>query len=185
MCLKPLYKSYQSQDGLWRPAPQKRGCAFHLSSTSPSQQAPIPAPGNEGTTMKIFGTVNTFDVDQGRGSIKPETGGDNLPFEKSAFKWDIKANPPRPASACPMSSAATATASPSRRTSKRSNRPTELSDWGGSTNLLPLSFVRAAGADQLHPAPPPPRDDLGDILNCFFAQRARSVASCVKGFVMK
>ena len=33
-------------------------------------------------TMKNFGTVNSFDVDQGRGSIKPETGGDNLPFEK-------------------------------------------------------------------------------------------------------
>ena len=44
--------------------------------------------------MKIFGTVNSFDVDQGRGSIKPEAGGDNLPFEKNAFKWDIKAHPP-------------------------------------------------------------------------------------------
>ncbi len=45
--------------------------------------------------MKQFGTVNSFDVDQGRGSIKPETGGDNLAFEKSAFSWDIKANPPK------------------------------------------------------------------------------------------
>ena len=44
--------------------------------------------------MKYFGTVNSFDVDQGRGSIKPETGGDNLHFEKSAFAWDIKAKPP-------------------------------------------------------------------------------------------
>ena len=44
--------------------------------------------------MKFFGTVNSFDNDQGRGSIKPETGGDNLVFEKSAFSWDIKANPP-------------------------------------------------------------------------------------------
>ena len=44
--------------------------------------------------MKYFGTVNSFDIDQGRGSIKPETGGDNLAFEKSAFSWDIKANPP-------------------------------------------------------------------------------------------
>ena len=35
--------------------------------------------------MKFFGTVNSFDVDQGRGSIKPEAGGDNLAFEKSAF----------------------------------------------------------------------------------------------------
>jgi len=45
--------------------------------------------------MKQFGIVNSFDVDQGRGSIKPETGGDNLAFEKSAFSWDIKANPPK------------------------------------------------------------------------------------------
>jgi CspA family cold shock protein len=44
--------------------------------------------------MKNFGTVNEFNADQGRGSIKPETGGDNLPFERSAFQWDIKANPP-------------------------------------------------------------------------------------------
>ena len=44
--------------------------------------------------MKFFGTVNSFDNDQGRGSIKPETGGDNLNFERSAFAWDIKAHPP-------------------------------------------------------------------------------------------
>jgi CspA family cold shock protein len=44
--------------------------------------------------MKYFGTVNSFDIDQGRGSLKPETGGDNLAFENSAFSWDIKANPP-------------------------------------------------------------------------------------------
>ena len=44
--------------------------------------------------MKYFGTVNSFDVDQGRGSIKPESGGDNLGFEGSAFSWDIKATPP-------------------------------------------------------------------------------------------
>ena len=44
--------------------------------------------------MKYFGTVNSFDTDQGKGSIKPEAGGDNLRFEKSAFAWDIKATPP-------------------------------------------------------------------------------------------
>jgi cold shock CspA family protein len=44
--------------------------------------------------MKYFGTVNSFDVDKGLGSIKPETGGENLLFERSAFAWDIKANPP-------------------------------------------------------------------------------------------
>ena len=44
--------------------------------------------------MKNFGIVNSFDIEHGRGSIKPETGGDNLRFEKSAFSWDIKAHPP-------------------------------------------------------------------------------------------
>ena len=42
----------------------------------------------------LFGTVHSFDIDQGRGSIKPEAGGDNLAFERSAFSWDIKATPP-------------------------------------------------------------------------------------------
>ncbi len=42
----------------------------------------------------FFGTVHSFDIDQGRGSIKPEAGGDNLGFERSAFSWDIKATPP-------------------------------------------------------------------------------------------
>ena len=45
--------------------------------------------------MKYFGTINTFDIDKGLGSIKPETGGENLAFERSAFSWDIKANPPK------------------------------------------------------------------------------------------
>ena len=44
--------------------------------------------------MKYFGTVNTFDIDKGRGSLKPETGGDNLGFERSAISWDSKATPP-------------------------------------------------------------------------------------------
>ena len=44
--------------------------------------------------MKYFGTVNTFDIEKGVGLIKPEAGGENLVFEKSAFSWDIKANPP-------------------------------------------------------------------------------------------
>ena len=45
--------------------------------------------------MKFFGIVDSFDIDQGKGSIKPETGGENLSFERSAFAWDIKANPPK------------------------------------------------------------------------------------------
>ena len=44
--------------------------------------------------MKYFGTVNSFDIDKGVGSIKPEAGGDNLAFERSAFSWDTKAKPP-------------------------------------------------------------------------------------------
>jgi CspA family cold shock protein len=38
--------------------------------------------------MKYFGTVKSFDVDQGIGSLKPETGGDELKFERSAFSWE-------------------------------------------------------------------------------------------------
>ena len=45
--------------------------------------------------MKNFGIVNSFDLEHGRGSIKPEAGGDNLPFERSALKWDNKATPPK------------------------------------------------------------------------------------------
>jgi cold shock CspA family protein len=37
--------------------------------------------------MKYFGTVNSFDSVQGQGEIKPETGGDMLRFERSAFSW--------------------------------------------------------------------------------------------------
>ena len=44
--------------------------------------------------MKYFGTVKSFDTVQGHGEIKPEAGGDNLAFERSAFAWDIKAHPP-------------------------------------------------------------------------------------------
>jgi cold shock protein len=44
--------------------------------------------------MKNIGTVNSIDLEHGRGSIKPEAGGDNLPFERSAFGFDIKAHPP-------------------------------------------------------------------------------------------
>jgi CspA family cold shock protein len=44
--------------------------------------------------MKNFGTINTFDADQGKGSLKPEAGGDSLVFERSAFSWDIKVSPP-------------------------------------------------------------------------------------------
>ena len=38
--------------------------------------------------MKYFGTVKSFDVDQGIGMLKPETGGDELKFERSAITWD-------------------------------------------------------------------------------------------------
>ncbi len=38
--------------------------------------------------MKFFGTVKTFDIDKGVGSLKPETGGDDLYFERSAMSWD-------------------------------------------------------------------------------------------------
>ena len=37
--------------------------------------------------MKYFGTVKSFDTVNGHGEIKPETGGDMLRFERSAFSW--------------------------------------------------------------------------------------------------
>jgi CspA family cold shock protein len=37
--------------------------------------------------MKYFGTVKSFDSDKGHGIIKPETGGDELRFERSAISW--------------------------------------------------------------------------------------------------
>ena len=43
--------------------------------------------------MKYFGTVKSFDVDQGIGSLKPETGGDELKFERSAISWDASKAP--------------------------------------------------------------------------------------------
>ena len=38
--------------------------------------------------MKYFGTVKSYDNDMGKGFIKPEAGGEDLRFERSAFSWD-------------------------------------------------------------------------------------------------
>jgi cold shock CspA family protein len=38
--------------------------------------------------MKYFGTVKSFDTIKGHGEIKPETGGDDLRFERSAISWE-------------------------------------------------------------------------------------------------
>ena len=43
--------------------------------------------------MKYFGTVKSFDSDKGVGTIKPETTGEELSFERSAISWG-KENPP-------------------------------------------------------------------------------------------
>jgi CspA family cold shock protein len=43
--------------------------------------------------MKNFGTVKSFDTIKGLGEIKPETGGDMLRFERSAFSWENSAVP--------------------------------------------------------------------------------------------
>ena len=44
--------------------------------------------------MKYFGTVKSFDSDKGLGTIKPETSGEELSFERSAISWG-KENPPK------------------------------------------------------------------------------------------
>ena len=43
--------------------------------------------------MKYFGTVKSFDTDQGLGALKPETGGDDLKFERSDISWDAPKAP--------------------------------------------------------------------------------------------
>jgi cold shock CspA family protein len=43
--------------------------------------------------MKYFGTVKSFDSDKGVGTIKPETTGEELKFDRSAISWG-KENPP-------------------------------------------------------------------------------------------
>jgi cold shock CspA family protein len=53
----------------------------------------IPVPPRKELTMKYFGTVKSFDVTQARGEIKQETGGNDLPFEKSAIQWDQNVDP--------------------------------------------------------------------------------------------
>ena len=43
--------------------------------------------------MKLFGTVKSFDETKGFGSIKPEAGGEELRFEKSAVQWGDATTP--------------------------------------------------------------------------------------------
>jgi cold shock CspA family protein len=42
--------------------------------------------------MKLFGTVQSFDEVKG-GLIKPEAGGDNLPFKNTAVQWGNATTP--------------------------------------------------------------------------------------------
>jgi CspA family cold shock protein len=44
-------------------------------------------------TMKLFGIVKSFDESRGYGSIKPEAGGNELRFEKSAVQWGDATTP--------------------------------------------------------------------------------------------
>jgi CspA family cold shock protein len=37
--------------------------------------------------IQLFGTVLSFDITKGFGSIKPEAGGEALRFENSAIRW--------------------------------------------------------------------------------------------------
>jgi cold shock CspA family protein len=43
--------------------------------------------------MKLFGTVKSFDEIKGFGMIKPEAGGGELRFEKSAVQWGNATTP--------------------------------------------------------------------------------------------
>lgn len=44
-------------------------------------------------TMKLFGTVKSFDEEKSRGLLKPENGSADLRFERSALSWNPKASP--------------------------------------------------------------------------------------------
>ena len=41
----------------------------------------------------LFGTIKNFDETKGIGSIKPENGHNDLPFEKSAVQWGNATTP--------------------------------------------------------------------------------------------
>ena len=41
----------------------------------------------------LFGTIKNFDETKGTGSIKPENGHNDLPFEKSAVQWGDATTP--------------------------------------------------------------------------------------------
>jgi len=43
--------------------------------------------------MKYFGSVKSFDAIKGLGELTPETGGDPLRFERSAFLWNDNSDP--------------------------------------------------------------------------------------------
>jgi cold shock CspA family protein len=47
----------------------------------------------KGSHKKHFGTVKSFDETLGRGAITPETGGDDLRFERTAFSWQSSGSP--------------------------------------------------------------------------------------------
>jgi len=41
----------------------------------------------------LFGTIKNYDEAKGIGSIKPEVGDNELPFEKSAVQWGNATTP--------------------------------------------------------------------------------------------
>jgi len=43
--------------------------------------------------VRHFGTVRSFDATKGMGSIQPESGGENLEFERDASTWDRRIAP--------------------------------------------------------------------------------------------
>jgi cold shock CspA family protein len=42
----------------------------------------------------MYGRVESYDNNSGKGLITPETGGKGLPFDRSAFSWADKMAPP-------------------------------------------------------------------------------------------
>jgi cold shock CspA family protein len=76
--------SYQSNsDGPWRYVAPFSIFKRLLAGRDADPGAPKP----KEITMKFFGTVKSFDLASGDGSIKPDTAGDDLRFDRNAIMW--------------------------------------------------------------------------------------------------
>jgi cold shock CspA family protein len=71
--------------------------ALHRSFFHPyrliAPQVPFRLAVKEGSPMKYFGTVKSFDTTLEQGEINPEVAGNPIRFEVGAILWDKKISP--------------------------------------------------------------------------------------------